>query len=69
MNQQALQYHDNSSLESRDGRAQLTKMAMRLLDEWELTTAQQLTLLGLRETRRNMLIRYRNQESIIPSNK
>jgi uncharacterized protein (DUF2384 family) len=54
---------DLTSLKSRQ---QLTKMVMRLLDEWQLPTAEQLALLGLRETSRNMLSRYRNLESTIP---
>lgn len=53
-------------LTSLKNRQQLTKIVMRLLDEWELSTAEQLTLLGLRETSRNMLSRYRNLESAIP---
>jgi len=66
MKQHATPFHNNPSFEARDSRTKLTKMVMRLLDEWELTTAQQLTLLGLRETSRNMLARYRSQESIVP---
>jgi uncharacterized protein (DUF2384 family) len=53
-------------LMSLKNRQQLTKITMRLLDEWELSTAEQLTLLGLRETSRNMLSRYRNLESSLP---
>lgn len=55
-----------SDLTSLKSRQQLTKMVMRLLDEWQLPTAEQLALLGLRETSRNMLSRYRNLESTIP---
>lgn len=49
-----------------DSRKKLTKMVMRLLNEWQLSSAQQLQLLGLRETSRNMLIRYRDLDSILP---
>ena len=55
-----------NGLESTESRRQLTKMVTRLLDEWGLTTAEQLRLLGLRETSRNMLIKYRKLESILP---
>ena len=48
-------------------RTHLTKVVMRLLDEWELSTANKLALLGLRETSRNMLIKYRNLDSILPN--
>ncbi len=56
----------SEELSSKSARSKLTQMIMRLFDEWSLTTAEQLTLLGLRETSRNMLIRYRNLNSIIP---
>jgi len=56
----------SSKLVTTQARAQLTKMIMRLLAEWKLTTFEQLKLLGLRETSRNMLTRYRKLESIIP---
>ncbi len=50
----------------KEHRVKLTKIIMNLLDEWGLSTAQQLRLLGLRETSRNMLIRYRNNQSVMP---
>ena len=62
----AKQVLSDTDLSSSRAREQLTKMVMRLFAEWQLTTAQQLLLLGLRETSRNMLSRYRNLESIIP---
>ncbi len=52
--------------ENLDARKRLTQIIMRLLNEWQLSTAEQLTLLGLRQTSRNMLIRYRNLNSVIP---
>ncbi len=66
MSQPGYMFSDDETYISEDGRERLTKIVMRLLDEWQLTTAQQLTLLGLRETSRNMLIRYRKGESILP---
>lgn len=57
---------DDSALHSVEVRKNLTKILMRLLNEWDLSTAHQLRLLGLRETSRNMLIKYRNLESVIP---
>ena len=66
MMQFAKQVLSDTDLSSSRAREQLTKMVMRLFAEWQLTTAQQLLLLGLRETSRNMLSRYRNLESIIP---
>lgn len=47
-------------------RKRLTKIIIRLLDEWELKTADELRLLGLRETSRNMLANYRKQTNIMP---
>jgi uncharacterized protein (DUF2384 family) len=47
-------------------RKKLTKIIIRLLDEWDLKTAEQLRLLGLRETSRNMLKNYRDQVNILP---
>ncbi len=52
--------------ETEEGRAKLTKLIMRLFDKWELTTREQLLLLGLNESSRYMLSRYKKQDSIIP---
>lgn len=48
-------------------REQLTKIVIRLLDEWDLKTADKLSLLGLRKTSRNMLLRYRSLDTILPN--
>lgn len=58
--------HDTSDLTSEEARKRLTKVVIRLLDEWELKTAEELKLLGLRETSRNMLKNYRNLDNILP---
>jgi uncharacterized protein (DUF2384 family) len=58
--------YDSSSLIEEKTRRKLTKIIMRLLEEWDLTTAQELKLLGLRETSRNMLSNYRSLRNIIP---
>jgi len=55
-----------SDLASDGARRKLTKIIIRLLDEWDLKTAEQLRLLGLRETSRNMLKNYRELVNIIP---
>jgi len=55
-----------SKLMTIEARAQITKIIMKLLDEWALPTSTQLNLLGLRETSRNMLTRYHKLDSIIP---
>ena len=47
-------------------RLSLTKAVTRLFTEWELSTAEQLTLLGLRETSRNLLLHYHRLEKTIP---
>lgn len=47
-------------------RQKLTNIVMRLLDEWQLTTTEQLNLLGLCETSINKLTRYRNGISPLP---
>ncbi len=41
------------------GRTAVAKMVMRLFEHWKLTTAEQLELLGLSPTSRNVLGRYR----------
>lgn len=59
------QYPD-SNLASEETRKRLTKVVMRLLSEWDLKTAEELKLLGLRETSRTMLSHYRNLENALP---
>lgn len=56
----------DSDLTSEDTRRRLTKVIIRLFDEWELKTTEQLILLGLRETSCNLLQNYRNLKNIIP---
>jgi len=57
---------DRIPLASSEERESLTKMAMQLFDQWQLKTKDQLNLLGLNETSRYVLSRYRKQETIIP---
>lgn len=45
-------------------RQQLTKMAMRLFEHWELSTADQLALLGLSANSRRMLSQYRKGKAL-----
>lgn len=45
-------------------RGALAKMLMQLLDHWNLTTGDQAVLLGLAETNRGALTRYRKGEPI-----
>lgn len=66
LNMYAQPIDSTTALVAPEQRKRLTKMVMRLLDEWPLTTAEQLRLLGLRETSRNMLLNYRNLTSILP---
>ena len=47
-------------------RRQLTKMTMQLFSRWKLTTKEQLNLLGLNESSRYMLQRYRKGETMLP---
>jgi hypothetical protein len=58
--------HHHADLTTESSRRRLTKIVMRLLDEWDLKTAEELGLLGLRITSRNMLQNYRNLVNIIP---
>lgn len=51
--------NSNPQIMSDSERAKLAKMLIRLFDLWELDTASQLTLLGLRTTSRAMLSNYR----------
>ena len=51
-------------LPSREGRAALAKMVMTLFDHWKLPVDDRLALLGLVETSRMTLNRYRNGEPL-----
>jgi transcriptional regulator with XRE-family HTH domain len=52
---------------SREGRAALAKMTLRLFDHWGLSVQDQLTLLGLSENSRMTLSRYRRGEPLADS--
>lgn len=58
--------YEYTDLAPEAARKKLTKIIIRLLDAWDLKTAEQLRLLGLRETSRNMLKNYREQVNVIP---
>lgn len=58
---------DELDLHSRDGRAALAKMVTRLFDLWALSSADQAALLGLSETSRSTLSRYRRGEPLADS--
>jgi hypothetical protein len=60
--------HLRPDLDSEESRQKLTKMIMRLFDHWELTTADQLELLGLSANSRRMLTQYR-KKGVLPNNR
>jgi hypothetical protein len=49
---------------SEQGRTAIAKMVMRLFERWKLSTAEQLELLGLSPTSRNVLGRYRRGQPL-----
>ena len=51
-----------ADLDSREARIRLAGMVMRLLEHWQLTTAEQAQLLGLSAGSRSTLARYRGGE-------
>ena len=51
-----------ADLDSREARIRLAGMVMRLLEHWQLTTAEQAQLLGLSSGSRSTLARYRGGE-------
>jgi hypothetical protein len=53
----------NPSLESTASRTQLAMMIMQLFELWDLDTGAQLNLLGLSETSRAMLSKFKKGES------
>jgi transcriptional regulator with XRE-family HTH domain len=52
---------------SREARGRLAAMVTRLLDHWNLTTAEQAELLGLSSGSRSTLARYRSGEPLADS--
>ena len=56
------------NLEGTDERKKLAKMVTRLFEHWELSTADQLELLGLSRTSRSQLSKYR-KGGAIPSSR
>lgn len=56
-----------ADLTGRDARSRLATMVMRLLDHWELSTAQQAAVLGLSVASRTSLVRYRAGEPLADS--
>ncbi len=54
-------------LNSPESRKSLAKMVTRLFDLWNLPAADQLNLLGLSETSRSMLTKYRKGNAILNS--
>ena len=52
------------NLETNESRQALAKMVIRLFQNWKISTADQLNLLGLSETSRAMLSRYARGEAL-----
>ena len=50
-----------------EDRSELAKMVMKLFEHWQLSTEDQLALLGLSTTNRGALTRYRNGEPLAAS--
>jgi hypothetical protein len=61
-------FNRHPDLDSEENRQKLTKMIMRLFDHWDLTTADQLELLGLSANSRRMLSQYR-KKGVLPNNR
>ena len=53
-------------IKSKESRIAAAKMVMRLLAHWQLSTADQLVLLGLNEKNRSTLVRYRQGGALQP---
>lgn len=53
-------------IHSYENRLELTKMVMKLFEHWQIDTATQLTLLGMKESSRAILTLYRKGERAIP---
>ena len=59
--------HAAIEIGSREARARLAVMVTRLLDHWQLTAAEQATVLGLSAASRSTLNRYRSGEPLADS--
>lgn len=57
----------SSALADRERRARLAKMVAALLDQWQLTAAEQTAVLGLSVSSRSTLARYRKGEPLADS--
>ncbi len=53
--------------EPKTDRSELAKMVMKLFEHWQLSTEDQLSLLGLSITNRGALTRYRKGEPLAPN--
>lgn len=53
--------------ERREDRSELARMIMKLFEHWQLSTEDQLALLGLSTSNRAALTRYRNGDPLAPS--
>ena len=60
----AIELDERPGLELVDARRNLAKLVTRLLELWKLPTGEQLDLLGLSETSRSLLSRYRKGEPL-----
>lgn len=60
----AVELDERLDLESVEARRNLAKLVTRLFELWELSTGDQLNLLGLSETSRSLLSRYRRGEPL-----
>ena len=56
-----------AAVATRDARARLARMIVRLLDHWAVSTAEQSALLGLSAASRSTLSRYRSGEPLADS--
>lgn len=61
--------HENGSSVSEKERIALTKMVMRLFELWDLSTQEQLDLLGLDPHARSNLTRYRHKNAAFGQNR
>ncbi len=64
MQKQPQTMENNIDLSSPESRKSMAKLVTRLFDLWGLPVADQLNLLGLSETSRSMLTRYRKGNAI-----
>ena len=66
--QNSAAFNRRAELDNEENRQKLTRMIMRLFDHWELSTADQLELLGLSANSRRMLGQYR-KKGVLPGNR